>query len=993
MPVKVDDNTDIQSAYDGRANPTQQDSQLSNMEERGSDAAYVSSGIDQLEAYANDPANHVRDIENNGAAAANWSVNRSNDGGGAAKQDTKGRFGKIAKSVGPTGGIVGGLIAAVFGISSLSSPALLLNHITAGFLDKWDTRTTTATLRTNKLIVKKLVGDSTSGSCNYVKMMCRYKKPSNSLLKKLEKQGIKAVNAAGESVKTGGLWPNERPDHFKFTRSNGVEIKVTAAELAPTLANDIEFRKAFHTAYNTRFQNFADSVYQKVLARFGASKADKLAGVIDDATAKEKLTAASEGEDIGAKAAKQEGADATEGIIKRLLGEELSEIFKKIGKAGKGDAVGLVAGGACLVADGPGIASKVVRAYQMAQLVKFAMVFLTVADKIKAGHATSAEVSALGSILTTTYKSSRGDVTNRAAVDSFGVKNGLFGDTDTSMETSGHSYRKFQPGGSIVASLSNITQYTDSKMKKDACDVATNPLTGFAINAALASTGAGVVIAGVNVAVGMVLGTAIEKLSEPLAESASALLKPVFQNILSGLLGDYTANIFGEDVGNALASGASHMLSQSANAGGNVPLSIGDAIAFKDTQNKVNLAYAAEDRVGQSPFDASNPSTFLGSIVNQFIPYASQMATISGVFSTISSITLGSFGNIISPSTHADASKEYSLCDDTSINSGSVAVGPFCNIVYGIPNTYTDTDPDVVLQYLIDKGYVDEDTGDPKADSELETWMGMCLDGKTDQAENCKIDGPGTDSESSKKFAYFALYTVDHQLQKDMDGEDEAVAEGSTAIDTPTTGTTPSGSCPAGTSVVQGITKGWVRGSGSETSITLCSIPNTNAQVIPGWKNSKYEGTSALGLTKIAINSEAAQSLLDAATKYKKETGHELSASVGYRSVYEQCSILKGNGNHVLASQKKYYKKYCSPNSSWLKYPGGNWSTGVVISNHMMGYSIDFSSASENWMRSCEKDATDGAKDGRCFGFYDDVYQSQGWDSAHFTFKAAANST
>ncbi|MEO5948778.1 MAG: hypothetical protein ABIP74_00030 [Candidatus Saccharimonas sp.] len=769
MPIKVNDPTNIQAAYDD----------LGSAEKRGSDTSYADGNGAKPNTSTDDTASQIQDKETDPRSRGGWGVDRSPKD--SSTPPTPGRAQGLVKGLkiaAPTGGIIGGLIAAVIGLGGLSSPVILLNHLTAGFLDKWDTRTTTATIRTNKLIVKKLVGDTTSGSCSYVKMLCRYNKPSNALLKKLDKQGIKAVDKAGKTIAGGGLWPNSRPDHFQFTRSNGIVSDVSAAQFSSTLQNDVEFRKAFHAAYNTRFQNFADSVYQRVLARFGTSKADKVGDVKDDKAAKEKINAASEGEDIGAKAAAQEGGDAADGVVKKLLGEELTKMIEKIGKAGKGDAIGLAAGVACLAADGPGVASKVVRAYQMSQVVKIFMIFATIADKIRAGDAITQEVSTAGSLLTTTYKDSSGNVTNRAAVDSFGVKNGLFGDTNASQETTGHSYKKYQPGGSLVASLSGITKITDSKMKKEGCALATNPLTGLAVNVALASTGVGIVVAGINFGVGLLVGSLVEKLAAPIAEGAATLLHPAFQNILTGLLGDFTEGAEGEDLGNALASGAAHMLSQSANAGGNVPLSVSDAVVFQDTQKQVNLAYAEEDRASLSPFDTSSPNTFLGSIVNQFIPYSSQMASVSGLFSTISSISLGSFGNIISPSTHADAAKEYAMCDDTSINDGSLATGPFCNIVYGIPTTYIDIDPVDVLQWLIGKGFIDEDTGDPKPDSELEIWMNTCLDGKTDQAVNCKVDGPGVSSDDSRKFAYFALYTVDHQIQKNMDDQDVVLADG-----------------------------------------------------------------------------------------------------------------------------------------------------------------------------------------------------------------------
>jgi hypothetical protein len=193
------------------------------------------------------------------------------------------------------------------------------------------------------------------------------------------------------------------------------------------------------------------------------------------------------------------------------------------------------------------------------------------------------------------------------------------------------------------------------------------------------------------------------------------------------------------------------------------------------------------------------------------------------------------------------------------------------------------------------------------------------------------------------------------------------------------------GTCPAGTDVVVGVTKGWDKNSGEEKNMTLCSVPDTKMNVISAWKDFRYAGTSSIGVDKLAVNSEAAQALLDA-TKRAKQDGVTLSGSIAYRSVFEQCSFFKGNGNKPTANQQKYYDKYCAPNDSWLKYPGGDWTTSVVVSNHMMGKSIDFYSASEKWMRKCMNENLDGTADGRCYGFYDDVYQKEHWDSAHFTY-------
>lgn len=795
MPVQVKDPSDIQSAYDEFADPT-----LQNAEARGSDAAYVDSGLDQLEAYANDPANKVKEAEDGAANTGNWSVNRSENKRPHQPLSSGQRAMRLLKKGGPTGGIIGGVIAAAMGLGSIiGGPAMLLNHITAGFLDKWDTRSTTATIRTNKLLVKKLVGDSTSGSCNYVKIMCRYKKPSSKLLRNLEKQGVRAIDEAGDVIKPNKVFPNTRPKEFEFTRSNGVKTKISAAEFSRALQNDVEFRKAFHTAYNPRFHNFADSVFDKVLRVFGGSKTSKIAGAADEAAAKKKINADVAGEDVGAKAAIREGTDeAAEGVIKKIFGKEIDAILTKLGKSGKGSGISLAAGAACIVADAPGVTAKIVRSYQMAQLIKFALIFLTVADKIKAGDATSSEVSVLGNMLTKVTKDSSGNITNRAATDSFGVKYGLFGDTDTNLQTTGHDYNKFSPGGNIVASLAGITQYTDSKLKKDSCAVATNPLTGVAINAALLlnsgeTLGITALLAGLNWAIGEAVGAALQQAAGPISDFFVTHFGDLFKDMLSSFLGDITQNLVGEDVGNALASGAAHLLSQSANAGGNVPLSITGALAFEQVTKQVNLAYAEEDRLDKSPFDVSSPNTFLGSIATQLIPYMSSMSSVSGFFSAVSSISLGSLGSLLGSPVKAADTKQYTMCSDTSLNNGETAVGPFCNVVYGIPTEYINIDPEDVLQYLIDNNQVDPETGEPTPDKDLELWMSTCLDGKTDQVANCQIDGnnPTISDADRKRFAYYALYTVDHQIQKNMDGEDETETDTPVTTDPGESGDTP----------------------------------------------------------------------------------------------------------------------------------------------------------------------------------------------------------
>lgn len=174
------------------------------------------------------------------------------------------------------------------------------------------------------------------------------------------------------------------------------------------------------------------------------------------------------------------------------------------------------------------------------------------------------------------------------------------------------------------------------------------------------------------------------------------------------------------------------------------------------------------------------------------------------------------------------------------------------------------------------------------------------------------------------------------------------------------------GECPAGTTLVDGITDGWER-DGTKKQITLCTIPGTRAidnSATPHWRDPRYKGTSAARIRQIAVNADSAAALLKLAQDAQAD-GHTLTATIGYRSLYEQCSIVI----------KRYRRPSVCP--SWITPVSGNWTSNATYSNHMMGYSVDFHGGSISWMK----------RNGPRCGWIDDVYRSQGWDQPHFTNK------
>ncbi len=683
------------------------------------------------------------------------------------------------KKAGPVGGIIASLLG-VFIWSALFSPAVLLVNLKETLVGKFDTQQISANTRMEKVMKNKLVSFFGKAACNVAEYTCRISTPSNYMLKRMNANGIEALDASGNPIAiTTDAYPKEVPAQYRFTASDG-GVKTFPADQVPTeFKNNASFRAAFHDSWNpkTAFYDKADTAFKQIMAKFGFGKSDVVANATDTTTAKEEINADVTGEDVGAKAATQEGAAAEESFIKKLFNGTVSDIFDKIAQSTKtSGVVGLVAGGVCIAGDIPGLVATTARTYQMAQIIKLAMVYLVVADAIKAGNATPAEVGALGGMLTAVLKDSKGNIVSNAATDSQGMKYafGFLKGGSTKTSVASHSLSYFQPGGNVVKALGPVLKVTQSSVAKDACAVATSPVTGAALDTVAVGgsefLGITLAIQGANIALGYALGWAIGKIMPPIINLAVSAI-PV-QSIMKYFMGDFTQNLDSESTGNAYASGAANMMALTANAGGNMPMTVNQAVAYADLGHQQELAYAQEDRLTHSPFDVTDQNTFLGSIVAQLVPYYSKVSSLTDVFSTVGSVFTGSLSNAMRMSVAGASSVsagDFFGCNDPNLTKGNLAVGPFCNVYYGIPTQYLGKSPDDVLNDL--SGQIDPQTGDPLPKSDLAAWTTLCTDGSDTQASNCKITTP--------QEADYALYTVDHRIQVSMDGQGTANTGGS----------------------------------------------------------------------------------------------------------------------------------------------------------------------------------------------------------------------
>lgn len=680
----------------------------------------------------------------------------------------------LLRKTGPligVGGIGALLITALMGSVGLSSMIVNIKELA---MERWDTRSITAESRSNRILAKRL-GESTTKGCGVVKRACRYGKPSNKFLRNLEASGIKAVDADGNVIKRQS-WIDGKSRPAKYILPDGLEIEPKGFEKA--MRENRTVSAAFRKAHNPRWTSWSDRLATKFFRARGLNKAppDIDSKSTDVKSASEKVGEISKGESLDGDAVKAKVHAELDSFghkaarkLKGLLG----------GIPGPADAVSMV----CLATSTPGAITKAIRAVKAIQLIKYGMVILTTADAIKDGTVTEDQVIALGNILTAV-------VNSKSAMDSFGMRNLLMGD----INPNGEDYKRFVIGGEPGV-LSSFNSIRNNQYVKDFCELAYSPeaqLTEDAVMLGLKGIpGVGWAAIALDIGAFIAEKTGVtEAVMNAVIGSMLGMVKELlpWDAIIESMVGDITANLAGGvDPGNAGTGGIANALSEIANEGGGGAMQTDQAQTFfKEVAQPIKLAWAEEAKATLSPFDASSPHTFLGTIATQLIPYQSKMSTISGSLSTITTLASKNLAALLSPTTQAYNQvgtvgtidpKEFSLCPDPDIQTSKIASTPWCTPYYGVPSEYLGIDPGDVLIDLRNRDQIDEE-GEIIPESDLAIWIDDCNSNDTSMLASCLVD--------SQEKANYLLYQIDGWQLEAMDEEFD---EGELNISSDPTGT------------------------------------------------------------------------------------------------------------------------------------------------------------------------------------------------------------
>lgn len=692
--------------------------------------------IGQLKDAEENPG-HGQGTNDTGATQELWDNNVVGNSKNSPKP--KGRF-SFAKKKGPLAFIITILGVGGFGLATFFSPGILLIHFKEVMTNKFNAQLASADVRTTKMLITK----TTSGSCGTVKILCKFKSMSDKQIDNFKKAGIEVI---GEKNAFGYT----KPTSFKYN-----DKSIPAAEFNARINNDPNFRSAVKLGYNPKFASLADSVWKKASNFLGISKKPiNLSEGDDDAKLKEIQEEIKNGNNANAEVkagdhkpggGEYSEAEAAEANAAAREAREIAEAMteggtKSVAKSVLETASGRTVKGfvhmisitgpvdiACTAYTTMLNIAKAAKAVRALQLARYGMIFLNVADKIKAGKATDTEVSYLGKVLTTLTVSEDGKY--KSATDSFGYKYAAFGDNGTMPTTAS----RFLAGGGLTGKLLG----TNNKIKKT---IGANPmktcnfLSNWFVQATTFIIGGAAIILGLFPPIG--IADAVKIALTAALELATAFLPALLDDIVAGVLVDSTT--VGEDAGDAATSGTSGIMGTVAKFGGNAPITPTQAVKYDSIKEDIAAKYAEEDRIAHNPLDMTSTNTFMGKIASWLVPHTSKMtSSFSSFIYSMTSIITQSFSFIAPQRAYAATTniESYEYCQDDAYGKLNLATDPYCNVTYGIPEVEDSPDPVVIAETLLNfidpvtkenRPLINADDGKPK-DQAYTKFVANCID-------------------------------------------------------------------------------------------------------------------------------------------------------------------------------------------------------------------------------------------------------------------------
>lgn len=693
---------------------------------------YADSGIDQAEAYANDPGNAVAEREQAAGEDTPGQANPMNYQSGTKKtieriRSKPGAAGSISKvrKFGPIGVALFFIVAGAL-ITTASLPGLVLQHIEetiTGALNDADPALHVRTKLAFKMkadAVRNGFAESADGKCN---IKCKFGTVNEKMKTRME------ADSTNMKVDLKEIFPGSKRYVIKRMEFPDGTV-VTNGNDFINAVKDTGRASAFYRIFNPGTDPFLSNNFIGMLQRIGLSKKATLTS--DDPKENEEQLTRDLGEDEGTgnnDGVQQGGSDEDKlaaGDSKLSQGIESAKA-----KLGGLDKASNIAGVACTAYDA-GKATEL--AYSAAKIAKAATLFSLIAktaSMARVGNLTPAVATQVGDMITQTdndktYHGEANPYYGQSFTDAASYHMDAYGDTP---KLSARDQALGLAPAGVTGVISQLTNFLNSNKQTGpavlsathtTCAYVGSPLATFV--SCLPESLAGSVAPGVGNAA-VLLGCAVVQtaIGYVASQALGVLIPNVIKLIVANDLGAVTAATVGPALANSVHIGGAYTLGSEAGMYGMTPGTANQVKTYKsDTvaERQSDIAVKQYD-AASTPFDASNQYSFLGSAIRQLGLLDMNNSSLAGAGSWLAGVIPRASLAVLPASfaatdLQAKQAANYSDdCPDPSLTGIGVACDGFGVVSYTMSNSEMNADVADNTQQMINLGAIDPDSGEP----------------------------------------------------------------------------------------------------------------------------------------------------------------------------------------------------------------------------------------------------------------------------------------
>ncbi len=393
----------------------------------------------------------------------------------------------------------------------------------------------------------------------------------------------------------------------------------------------------------------------------------------------------------------------------------------------------------CGVAQFLGAVGLVVAAAEALQLYQIISSFTEAIDKVKGGEGSNSPIHVLSTALTEPHNTVTFHIDDQdnfvaqakddeASIDAATIKEETSDEQKSAMQSEAiaamygnykinqddKSVSSFTIGGNLINKVFMAIGASAASFVSCALAKAATALVGAVMDA--------VVIAGciASLGIGCIVDAAVEGLSGIAGSlafaagfaAATAILYPM---AVKWLTRDLISELGGEDLGNALVSGANMYLGKNHLTGGGSPTNKDGLLAYEIEHQKVIADNAEYERANRSPFDITSKYTFLGSLLTKFASFQTSSYSTSGFLTTIGNIAKNSLVSILPSASAVTATNMIEGTGNCPYLESIDAVGDaFCNpyIVDDVRSETMSMHPGEVIDVVANYNGFENDTED-----------------------------------------------------------------------------------------------------------------------------------------------------------------------------------------------------------------------------------------------------------------------------------------